>query len=290
MAYSVISRKDIVIQERDAFADKNSARVAIISGSSEYYGAPSIASNAALNSLAALRAGSGYVHTLVPESILDLVRKFSPNMVVNAIGKDTIRFNEKSKSAIQKADAVIIGMGIGKSKKAFAEAKKILDFCIAEGKKVLLDAEAINLIKEHRNHSVSAKNTVITPHDGEFFRLSGIKVSKRSIEERANAAMDAAERFNVCVVLKGHITAISDGELTKVNVSKNPALATMGSGDALSGIIGAMMSLKLSTIDSSVTGVYIHSMIGESLYRKKGEHVIAMDIIDEIPAIMKRYV
>jgi NAD(P)H-hydrate epimerase len=91
------------------------------------------------------------------------------------------------------------------------------------------------------------------------------------------------------VVLKGHITIITNGDLLKINEAKTPALATMGTGDILSGIIGAYCTMHKDPFECSTAGVYIHSNIGDKLYEAKGNHIIAQDIIDMIPEFLKDF-
>ncbi len=284
----VIHKSDLknALGRRDLFSNKySSGRVLIIGGSSSYYGAPVLALNSAYQSLASLRAGAGYVKALVPQSILSTARSLSPNTVIEGLGKKTIVFNKKAKDEIEKASIVIIGMGLGS--KSAATAKKIIEHALKKEKKLIVDADAIPAIKNIRIKK--AGSLIITPHDGEFFRLTGKKLKLRDMESRIKESVKAANRYNAIIVLKGHSTIVTDGKRIKINNAKTAALATMGTGDVLSGIIGGYAAKGADLFSAAVAGVYFHSRIGDILYKKKGNHIIATDIIDALPNILKGY-
>lgn len=135
-----------MVPGRSLFSDKNSARLVIIGGSGEYYGAPVLAANSAYNSLAALRSGAGYVSIFVPKQILRNARSFSPVLVVKQSGMEFVELTTELKHSINMANAVIIGMGIGSNANALREALKIMNYAVSHEKKIIIDADAILLI------------------------------------------------------------------------------------------------------------------------------------------------
>lgn len=276
----------LALHPRSAFSDKTSRGIVlVIGGSDRFYGAPALASNAAYNSLAALRTSAGYAKTYVPKAILSLVRGFSPNMVVNALGTSSIALNGSIRKEIERSDAIAIGMGIGRKPAALKSAYGMIKYGMAKGKKIVVDADAIASVKGRK----LSKDVVLTPHDKEFFRLSGLTVSKTDIKDRAAKAISAARKLNANVLLKGHYTIITDGTRAKVNIPKTSALATMGTGDVLSGMIAALASSGASAYDAAVAGAYLHGKIGDLLYEAKGAHILAVDVIDMIPSVLKKY-
>lgn len=273
-----------ISQKRSLFSNKYSnGRILVIGGSSSYYGAPVLSINSACQSLAALRVGAGYVKAFVPLSILKTARSLSPNTVIQQLGKDTIQFNAAIKAEIGKADVVLIGMGTGS--RSQAASGKIIAYALQRGKNVIVDADAIPAVKRLK---VKGK-LLITPHDGEFKRLTGINVSQKNLKQRAATAANAAKQYNCIVVLKGHDTITTDGKRTKVNKAKSAALATMGSGDVLSGIIAGYAATGNDLFKSAAAGVYVHLKIGDMLYKTKGNHIIATDIIESIPRLLKKF-
>ncbi len=272
-----------VMKAREVFSNKYSnGRLLIIGGSHEYYGAPVIAFSAGRQSLAALRAGAGYAKAFVPNSILATARTLSPNTIIEGLGKNDIVFEKSLKVEIEKADAIVIGMGM--SRKSLTTIAKIISYAIERGKKVVADAEAIEAIKLVRNRD--PKNLVITPHDGEFQRLAGLKVPIRDAKGRIKMAKEASKKYRSTVVLKGHYTIITDGTRAKLNVPKTAALATMGTGDVLSGMIGGYAAAGAGLFEASVAAVYLHSKIGDILRNKLRYHIIATDIIDILNNIL----
>ena len=278
-----ISEIKRMIPRRSLFSDKNYARLVIVGGSGEYYGAPVLAANSAYSSLAALRSGAGYVSLFVPKAILESTRKFSPALVVNQSGTKFVKLTADLKRSIDKARAVVIGMGIGSNPSALKEALKIMAYSASHDKKMVVDADAIRLITNLRYR----RNLVITPNDNEFYLLSGTKPSKSDIAKRVASAKKLSERLSIIVVLKGHINIISNGAKARVISSKSAALATMGTGDVLDGIIGAYLAMGMSAFDASVASVYIHSRIGDILFREKGNHIISTDVIEALPKTIK---
>ena len=91
------------------------------------------------------------------------------------------------------------------------------------------------------------------------------------------------------MLLKGHETVVTDGKRTKIIRAKSSALAVMGTGDVLSGMIGAYAAKNNDLFVAGVAGAYLHAMIGDALYKEKGNHILASDVVDGIPKILKKF-
>ncbi|MEM3838982.1 MAG: NAD(P)H-hydrate dehydratase [Candidatus Micrarchaeaceae archaeon] len=270
------------VQAKSIYSNKISRGVlAVVAGSSEYHGAPSLAT------LAALRVGAGYVTAFVPKAVEYIVRMQSPAVVVSALGNKNIVFNERIRKAIERSDAVAIGPGIVAKGSAKAETAKILDFCFSACKKTVIDAGALRSIRETKMKP--NLNAVLTPHDSEFEFVSGIRISGKGLDERIEAAVKLALRLNAVILLKGHETVITDGSKVKINRSRFMALSTMGSGDVLTGIIAGFAATGASAFQAAVAGAYLHSAIGDMLSRRMGNHIISTDIVESIPQVLKRF-
>ncbi len=275
----LITKKDLdsASIKRDLFSDKNrSGRILIIGGSSDYHGAPVLALNSAYQSLAALRSGAGYVKAMVPRSILGNARSLSPNTVIQELGSTSIIFNDKVRKEIERAQVIAIGMGIGR--KSIPVTKRIIEFALKRGKKVIVDADAIPAVRGIK----APENLLITPHDGEFQRLTGKNPSTKDLGTRIEECSKAARKINAIILLKGHYTIITDGKKIKVNRAETAALATMGTGDVLSGIIAGYAAIGNDLFTAAVAGAYLHSRIADKLAKRKVRNIIATDVIDNI--------
>ncbi|MGC8710680.1 MAG: NAD(P)H-hydrate dehydratase [Candidatus Micrarchaeia archaeon] len=275
---------------RSDFASKKDlGRLVIIGGSSTYHSAPKHAMLAAYNTLSSLRVGAGYAVTFVPKHVLNAVRAQSPNLIVRPLGSSSIAFTNELKSEIDKSTAVAIGMGIGTNPDAQVAALKTIKYALSKGKKVVVDADGIKALANAGIDRSACKNIVVTPHDKEFFALTGISLeheSKDSMLDRAVAAFNAAKKLGMTILLKGHNTIITNGQSLKINLSHASDLATMGSGDVLTGIIGGYAARGASPFEAACAGAYLHSQVGELLAIEKGNHIIASDIASAIPKIL----
>ncbi len=267
---------------------KDNGGVMIIAGSREYHGAPVLASNAVYSTLASLRIGTGYGFLYVPKVIEQAARILSPNLIVRRFGSDYISDGDLSQldEDIDKTDSIVIGMGLGRNKEVLAASAKIIKNAIAMRKKMVVDADALFSIKQVEKLNF---NVVLTPQDREFQELSGIKPKKTPLSERARQAVSLAKRLETNILLKGHETIVTDGKRVKIIRSESSALATMGTGDVLSGIIGGYMATGIDAFEAAVAGAYLHSKIGDKLAKEKGNHILAVDVVDYIPKILKEF-
>ena len=277
-----------VMSMRKPLSDKRAnGSVLIIGGSKDYHGAPVLAAGAAYGALAALRSGAGYVKVAVPSCILNPVRSLSADIIAFANGRDSIAFDSRIRQEIEKADAVAIGMGIGGSAAAEKAALEIIGRCGSSDKKTVIDADGIRALSKHRNINIG-KNAVITPNQKEFALLAGNIHEKDELSERAYAARKVAKEMHAVIVLKGHTTIITDGNRITVNKAKSSALAVMGTGDVLSGIIAGLAVNSKGVYEAAVAGVFVHSSIGDMLYKRVGAHILASDIADNMPEFFQK--
>ncbi len=271
MKTSITSSKYVanVLPKRKADANKGDfGKVLIIAGSSGMIGA------AVLTARAALRTGSGLVTLCVPDKIKNVVNSISLETIVAGFSQ----LNDK----LTDFDAIAIGPGLSRGNTAAGIVKKVL---LSKKVKVpiVIDADGLNAISDPSILKKSGKDMVITPHPGEFSRLT--KKSVRSIQnDRTGSAASFASKFGVTVVLKGAETVIAGKGKIFINPVKNPALATAGSGDVLTGIVASLIGQGVDSFHAAVAAAFIHGMAGNRASSKKGDRgVIASDIIDSIP-------
>lgn len=260
--------------------------VLVVGGSEIYHGAP------LLSSIAALRAGVDLVYTAVPKSNVGVTRAFSPNLIVLPLPSDklTIGSTKRLMRILPKrTNTAAIGMGMS------LERPKALIHLIDELKsmetKLLLDASS--LIPEVLPH-ISGTNTVVTPHYGEYKRLFGQENdigSEIKLEEQISNVHKLARKYGITIILKGYNNIICDGsqhERTAVIRRTTPAMTVGGCGDVLSGVVAGLLT-KMQPFDASILGVYLNGMAAYQSYQKIGLHMIATDLIDELPTAMKPF-
>ena len=290
MKVSAAGMKDLRLAStpRSLYSDKRqNGRILVIGGSSRFHGAPVLVSNAAYLTLAAMRVGAGYAVTCVPKSILSPVRKLSPNLIVRPLSGENLnsRDLQELKGEAQRADCIVIGPGLGRSRATVRTVARLIAYCLKLEKRLLIDADAILAVRSLRGRL--GRNVLLTPNDREFHMLSRAGLADR--EMRIDAVKKLASRLGANVLLKGHVTVISDGRRVKLVESRTATLATMGTGDVLSGIIGGYMTRNGNAFVSAVAGAYLQVKIGDLLYNEKGYHAIATDVLDYIPRILKKY-
>jgi NAD(P)H-hydrate epimerase len=158
----------------------------------------------------------------------------------------------------------------------------------AQAKKpILVDADAIRALAE-RKEQLKHANAVITPHSGEFRAISGIDVRLKG-KQRLPICRKFARDYSCILLLKGHNTVVSDGRRLRVNRTGNPGMAVGGMGDVLSGIIGAFLAQGADRFFAAAAGAYIHGLAGDAVRKRKGFHMVASDLIEALPYVLRRY-
>lgn len=278
-----------IMSKRKPLSDKRSnGRVLVIGGSKDYHGAPVLAAEAAYSALAALRSGAGYAKVAVPSSILNPVRSLSADIIAFANGRDSITFNSRIRQEIGNADAVVFGIGIGRGAAAGKAASDIIGTCSSLNKRTVIDADGIRVLSRHKGIGLGG-NFAITPNQKEFELLAGSVPEEDELEDRVCAAGKAARDMHAVIVLKGHATIVTDGREATVNKAGSSALAVMGTGDVLSGMIAGLAANSRGMYEAAVAGVYMHSVIGDMLYKRVGAHILASDIVNNMPEFFRRF-
>jgi hydroxyethylthiazole kinase-like uncharacterized protein yjeF len=290
-AQYIASKKDVKLayKQRILYSDKYlNGKVVVIGGGTSYHGAPVLAATAAYNTLAALRVGAGYAITCVPKSIALAVRKISPNLIVRPLIGQYLNLQdlETLKTVTKRANSVVIGPGLGRYRETLDAVAEFIDYITASGKNLIVDADALYAVKRVKK---LGKNVLITPNRYELRLFYPYKMLLTDLSSRIKAARIVANKLNSTVLLKGHKTVVSDGERVKVIPATSAALATMGTGDVLAGIIGGFAAMSKDMFDAAVAGTYVHTLIGDRLHRRMGDHIIATDVVDAIPKVIKEF-
>lgn len=250
-------------------------------------GSPGLTGAVCLAGEAALKSGCGLVTIGIPEGLNDIIEiKLTEVMSLPLPQTEKRTFSEKAlepalKFINERSDAVLIGPGISTGIK---ETCKFVEGIVKDTEKpLIIDADAIKIISSNLDILKKSKSIILTPHPGEMFYLTGMKV-KEIQRNRENVSKEFAKKYNVVVVLKGNRTVVTDGNEMYINLTGNPGMATAGSGDVLAGIIGSLLVQGKSAFDSAKIGVYIHGLAGDIAAKETGEaSLIASDIIKKLP-------
>jgi NAD(P)H-hydrate epimerase len=182
----------------------------------------------------------------------------------------------------RRGNVLAIGPGIGTQEETRRLVIELLARCTVP---MLIDADAINALtgKAALLKRVKAP-VVLTPHPGEFSRISGKGVGEIE-RDRVDAASSFAKRTGAVIILKGVPTVVAEPEgRTFINSAGNPGMAKAGVGDALTGMASALMAQGLSPLGASLLSVYLHGLAGDISASEKGEHsLLSSDIIEAIP-------
>jgi ADP-dependent NAD(P)H-hydrate dehydratase / NAD(P)H-hydrate epimerase len=267
----------------------SSGQVIVAGGSPGLTGAPCLAAEAAQ------RTGAGYVTACVPaslEAIFEL--RLLEAMTVALPEEDGAAAPEAVDRVLElceKGGALVLGPGAGRAQRQQAFLREVAARAPVP---LLLDADGLNAHAERLEHLARREApTVLTPHAGELGRLLGVESSSIGAR-RLHHARAAAERAGAILVLKGDDTVVAappagDGEPGPVGVSRGGvgALATAGTGDVLSGVIGALLAKGMDAFTAACAGVWVHARAGAGAAGRIGpDSVIARDVIEALPGAL----
>ncbi len=243
--------------------------VLVIGGDHGMAGAPRISGSAAL------RAGAGFGSVATRTAHVGQVGAACPELMVHGI-EDAAALSVP----MRRADVLAIGPGLGQGD----WGRALLAQAMTGDHRRVFDADALNLIATDPRPLPRA--SVITPHPGEAARLLGTGVAQIE-RDRFAAARELARRYRTVAVLKGAGTVIDDGERCLVCPFGNPGMASGGMGDALTGIIAAMLAQGLPSFEAAAAGVLAHALAGDAAARDGGERgLLASDLIAKLRAVV----
>lgn len=272
----------------------NYGHVLIVGGSLPMPGAVALAANAAL------RGGAGLVTFAAPDCVQLAVAALCPcatsvplaSTADGAMGRGALA---QVRQAAEKCDVLAVGPGMGVGRAQEEIVRNVLE--LSADKAVVLDADGLNNLAragdwwQHRRSPL-----VLTPHPGEFARLTGRSVQDIQSDRERAAAMaadgwsksDVPDAGELVLVLKGAGTVVTDGRRVYVNDTGNPGMATGGSGDVLTGLTAALLAQGLAPFDAAVLAVHAHGRAGDLAAEQLGEvSLIATDLIDHLPAALR---
>ena len=257
-------------------------RVLVVGGNDGMIGAPVLAATSAL------RMGAGLVQIAVPRSILAACLSITPELIGLGLGKAAGK--DQLLDAGEKADAIVIGPGLGRTPEAMARVLRLIRL----EKPMVVDADGLNLLSDLKRWPTYFKaRAVLTPHPGEMARLGKLfgRTEVPSDEAgRTELAAVAAEVFGQVVLLKGDRTVVTDGRRAYVNTTGDSSLSKAGGGDVLCGLIATLLAQSVDPFDAAVIGAYLHGRAGELAGEKLGRRsVLARDVIETLPEAIAEY-
>jgi hydroxyethylthiazole kinase-like uncharacterized protein yjeF len=263
-----------VLPQPSAESDKYRRGVlGVLAGSAQYTGA------AVLSVGAAIHGGAGMVRLVSPEPSLQAVRQHWPEAVLTLANE---RAGGQPVESAGRVQAWVAGPGMGLDPAAIQRLSAVL----ATSVPVLVDADGITILAAHPELMKRAAPTIVTPHAGELSRLTG--EDRADIEaRRLHHATAAAAQLGVTVLLKGSTTVIAQpgGGPAYVNATGTSWLATAGSGDVLSGTIGALLAQGASAAEAAAAGAYLHGLAGR--IAADGAPIGAADLIGALPRAIR---
>jgi ADP-dependent NAD(P)H-hydrate dehydratase len=267
-----------IVKPRNILSRKGENGIALVVGGSRiYHGAP------LLTSLAALRSGTDLVYTAIPKVNLISSRIFSPDLIILPYPDDKLTNGSVRRlinSLPKKIDAAAIGMGLNTSKSQ--PLILLIQGLLADDSHLVMDAGALHpeILSDITNN-----DTIVTPHAGEFKRLFGDGPTTKLTEQIESRK---AKEFGLIIVLKGYQNIVSDGVNTFVLERATPSMTVGGTGDILSGLITGFRT-KYESLYSCLLGLFFNGKAALRLSSKIGFHMLASDLLTELPYVMKEY-
>lgn len=247
----------------------DSGRILVIGGG-PYTGAP------ALTAMAALRAGADIVTVATPESASKTISGYSPNLIVRGLSGDHLSAEHLPalKDLIASHGVVVMGMGLGRNPETRQALAEIIPLC----QKVVIDADALQ-------PELPLKG-IVTPHAGEFKRISSVELPGPDYKVRIEPAKGYAKEKGLVVLLKGHVDLITDGETVRGNTTGNPGMTVGGTGDVLAGVTAAFYA-RTTALRAATAAAFVNGRAGDLVYEELDFGMVATDVIDKIPLAMR---
>lgn len=268
-----------LMPQRAQQSDKRSAGAPLIfAGSEQFPGA------AVLAAMGAARAGAGYVTVATPHAAAPALRAhlleqvvvtIDPSRPANEIVEDLLEIAKRNSS-------VAVGPGLSLDDRTGEIVRGFVRACELP---IVADASALFHFAKHLD-ILRGKRIVVTPHEGEFARLSGKGTMQQG--DRVERLREFVDRTGVTTLLKGQATLIYGGTTMHINTTGTPALATAGTGDVLTGVIATLLSQGLAPVDAARAGAYWHGLAGKYAASIRPRGVIARDVYESLAAALPK--
>ncbi len=273
-AEQFVDRGDLQRISRQPDSHKGDHGEVLVIGGGPYTGAPALAGKAAL------RAGADLVRVTCPTSVAHEVQGYSENLIVRPVeGRELLPGHVgQVMEFAARHDTLVIGPGLGDNPETLEAAEAIIKSFSGTA---IVDADALQVVP-----GIETDATLIcTPHQGELVKMGGPE--RADWRDRRDAVETFAGELGYTLLVKGQYDIVSDGELTRVNRTGNPGMTVGGTGDVLAGVTGALAAGQ-KPIHAAGLGAYITGRAGDTVAEQYGDGLVATDLIDAVPAAMRR--
>ena len=253
-------------------------RVLVIGGSKNYSGAP------AYSSLTGVHFGCDLVITYVPQVVGDVIRNYSPNLIVRTQPGDWLNpeILDEISWLIDWSNAIVIGPGMGVEKETEDLLVKLLEKIRMGKKPLVLDADALKLVKDHLGQ-IKGQQVILTPHEEELKIMTGVEMPLYSnIEKRGKKVFELTKKLDVTLLLKGPYDYISNGKQLKINKTGCPEMSIGGTGDVLAGLCACFLTTENDSFQSACSAAFLNGYLGEYCKKTIGPRFTSMDMINNI--------
>lgn len=242
-------------------------RLMVIAGG-PYFGAPIMAA------MAALRVGTDIVRVFTPESSANVISHSSPVLMISPLQGDHLlpEHTDALLGESERFDAVLIGPGLGTNPDTVSAVRGFVKECRIP---MVIDADGITAITD----MILPDNTIVTPHSGEYLRLNPQDLDQQSLSATINAT----------ILRKGKTDTITGRGRIRWNRTGTSAMTGAGTGDVLAGTVAGLLSKGMDPFDAACLGAFITGRAGEMAFEERSYGLIATDVIDHIPSVLRRH-
>jgi NAD(P)H-hydrate epimerase len=235
--------------------------------------------------LAALRTGVDLAYVAAPEKTAYAISSISPDLITVKLEGHYLNPSNipALKSHIDAVNAVVLGPGLGLHSETKEAVKSIIETVDNAGKPLLLDADGLKAFAEFKRKL--RVPMVLTPHSGEYAILTGKKLSE-GLGERLAEVQGTATELGAVVLLKGNVDVVAAENRVKLNFTGNPGMTVGGTGDVLSGVVGAFLAQQVGPFEAAVAGAFVNGAAGDFVAEEMGYHMVAGDLIEWIPRVL----
>lgn len=270
-----------IYSQRPANVHKgNFGSVLVIGGSKLYSG------SATLSGIAAVRSGADLVTVAAPARAADVAAHTFTDMITYPLKGDYVKSSHVADILdlllVRKINAVVIGPGMGRHRLTVVAIQKLI---AKINLPMVLDADALFAIAQNPK-IVANHHLILTPHAGELAILMRLHKLSDNFDVRMQTAKDAAKKYNVVVLLKGHVDIITDGTNSITNNTGSPYMTKGGFGDVLTGVVAALLARGVGLFEAAHIAAYITGKAGEMATQHWGEGLAASDIFGFIPRVI----
>jgi NAD(P)H-hydrate epimerase len=254
-------------------------RLLVVGGSEVYSGAPTLVT------LAALRTGVDLAYLAAPEQTAYAISSMCPDLITIKLEGKHLNPSDMPvlKKYIKTVDAVAMGPGLGLHAETKKAVKAVIEAVETAGKPLLLDADGLKAFAAFKRKLKLP--VVLTPHAGEYAILAGKKLPE-DLKGKVSEVQKTAAKLDAVILLKGAVDIVADGKRFKLNFTGNPCMTVGGTGDVLSGIVGAFLAQKVNPFEAAVAGAFVNGAAGDFVFEERGYHMVASDLIDWVPRVM----